>query len=118
MLLPHPPAIRSAVAPVAHPAARSRTVYLAVLTWAFTLFNAVRMLAYLPTVWAIHASGDSSQHSLWTWFTWLGANVTMAAWLYEQNGQRLSRAVAVNLGNATMCATTVALIAAHRGWPF
>jgi hypothetical protein len=96
----------------------ARPTYLAVLTWAFTLFNSVRMLSYLPTMWAIQASGDSSQHSLWTWCTWLGANVTMAAWLYEQNGQRLSRAVAVNLGNAAMCAATVALIAAHRGWPF
>jgi hypothetical protein len=42
----------------------------------------------------------------------------MAAWLYESNGQRMSRAVAVNLSNASMCAVTVSLIAAHRGWPF
>jgi hypothetical protein len=95
-----------------------RPVYLAVLTWAFTLFNSVRMLSYLPTMWAIQTSGDSSQHSLWTWCTWLGANVTMAAWLHEQNGQRLSRAVIVNLGNASMCTATVALIASHRSWPF
>jgi hypothetical protein len=39
----------------------------------------------------------------------------MAAWLYEQNGQRIGRAVIVNFGNATMCAVTVALILAHRG---
>jgi hypothetical protein len=100
------------------PDAHRRQLYLAVLTWAFTLCNSLRVIAYLPTMWAIHASGDSSQHSLWTWFTWLGANVTMAAWLYEQNGQRLSRAVVVNIGNATMCAVTVVLIAAHRNWPF
>ncbi len=91
-----------------------REVYLALLTWAFTFFNSVRVLAYLPTVWAIHASGDSSQHSLWTWCTWLGANATMAAWLYEHNGQRLNRAVVVNIGNATMCALTVGLIVAYR----
>jgi uncharacterized RDD family membrane protein YckC len=96
----------------------ARSVYLALLTWAFTLFNTLRAVAYLPTMWAIHTSGDSSQHSLWTWCTWLGANVTMAAWLYEQNGQRLGRAVIVNLGNATMCAVTVVLIAAHRSGPF
>ena len=35
------------------------------------------MAAYLPTIWAIHRSADSSQHSLWTWCTWLGANLTM-----------------------------------------
>ena len=60
-------------------AGKARPVYLAALTWAFTLFNSVRTLAYLPTMWAIWASGDSSQHSLWTWCTWLGANATMAA---------------------------------------
>jgi len=88
-----------------------------VLTWAFTLFNSVRMLAYIPTMWAVQASGDSSQHSLWTWCTWLGANLTMAAWLYEQNGQRLGRAVVVNIGNAAMCAATVVLIIVHRVLP-
>lgn len=31
----------------------ARPTYLAVLTWAFTLFNSVRMLSYLPTMWAI-----------------------------------------------------------------
>lgn len=88
--------------------------YLRCLTWAFTLFNSVRMLAYLPTVWAIHSHADSSQHSLWTWCTWLGANATMAAWLHEHNGQRINRAVAVNIGNTAMCALTVATILAHR----
>jgi hypothetical protein len=60
----------------------------------------------------------SSQHSLWTWCTWFGANATMAAWLYEGNAQRVNRAVLVNAGNATMCAVTVLVIAAHRGWSF
>ncbi len=94
-----------------------RVIYLRVLTWAFTLFNSVRMLAYLPTIWAIVQSGDSSQHSLLTWCTWFGANATMAAWLYESNGQRFSRAVVVNVGNSVMCAGTVLVIAVHRGLP-
>lgn len=91
-----------------------RSLYLHVLTWAFTLFNSVRMLAYLPTIWAIHASGDSSQHSLWTWATWVGANATMSAWLYEQNGRRAGRAMLVNAGNALLCGTTFLVIAAYR----
>lgn len=107
-----------AVVPMQPPGRSARTVYLAVLTWVFTLFNSVRLLAYLPTLWAIHTTADSSQHSLWTWCTWLGANLTMAAWLYEQNGQRLGRAVVVNIGNSTMCAATVVLILVHRPWPF
>lgn len=100
---------------VAAPAQRSpRALYLSLLTWTFTLFNSVRVAGYLPTLWAIHASGDSSQHSLWTWLTWVGANATMAAWLYEQNGQRCNRAVVVNIGNASMCLATVLLILAYR----
>jgi hypothetical protein len=91
-----------------------RRHYLAALTWAFTLFSAVRVFTYLPTMWAIQNSGDSSQHSLWTWLTWTGANLTMAAWLYEHNGQRFNRAVGVNLGNAAMCLVTTGLIVVQR----
>jgi len=92
----------------------TRATYLRVLAWAFTLFNSVRVAAYLPTMWAICQSGDSSQHSLWTWCTWLGANATMAAWLYETHDRRIDRVVMVNAGNAAMCAAVVVLILAQR----
>jgi hypothetical protein len=91
-----------------------RNRYLRALTWAFTLFNSIRVLAYLPTAWAIYSSGDSSQHSLLTWLTWFGANVTMGAWLYENNGQRANKAVGVNACNACMCLMVSALIVAER----
>jgi hypothetical protein len=93
---------------------RVRGAYLTGLTWAFTLFSSLRVFSYLPTLWAIVETADSSQHSLWTWGTWLGANLTMAAWLFEQQGQRFSRAVVVNLGNAAMCAATITVIVAVR----
>jgi hypothetical protein len=96
------------------PARRLRQHYLSVLGWAFALFNTVRVAAYLPTVWAIVQSGDSSQHSLWTWFTWAGANATMSAWLYETQGQQFSRAAAVSAGNAAMCVITLLTILAYR----
>ena len=105
---------RSASRAVAARASQSEGLYLRLLDWAFTLFNSVRVAAYLPTLWALHVSGDSSQHSLWTWATWVGANATMAAWLYEHNGRTLNRAVVVNVGNALMCLATVILIVAHR----
>lgn len=92
----------------------ARAAYLKTLTFAFALFNSVRVIAYLPTIWAVHQSGDSTQHSLLTWLTWVGANLTMAAWLYEQNAQRLNRAIIVSLCNATMCVAVTALIAFHR----
>ena len=91
-----------------------RSVYLSALTWSFALFNALRVLAYLPTIWAIYASGDSQQHSWFTWLTWAGANATMAAWLYEQEARRMTRAVAVNACNALMCLATLVLIVALR----
>jgi hypothetical protein len=97
------------------PAGEARSRYLAVLTWAFTLFNSLRVIAYLPTLWAIQASSDASQHSLFTWLTWLGANLTMGAWLYEQSGRRVTRAVLVNACNASMCAAICAVIA-HVRW--
>ena len=105
---------RSRSRPAAAPVLRTESLYLRLLTWAFTVFNSVRVAAYLPTLYALHLSGDSSQHSLWTWATWVGANATMAAWLYEQNGRTMNRAVAVNIGNAAMCLATVVLIVAHR----
>ena len=106
----------SATMPVSRPVERSarESLYLDGLALAFTVFNSARTLAYLPTMWSIWASGDSSQHSLWTWCTWAGANATMAAWLYEQGGRRANRAVVVNIGNAAMCVITVGLIVFHR----
>lgn len=91
-----------------------RQAYLRLLGWSFALFNSVRVFAYLPTLFAIHSHGDSDQHSLLTWLTWAGANATMAAWLYEHNGQRFNRAIVVNLCNAAMCVATTALILAYR----
>jgi hypothetical protein len=91
-----------------------RSSYLSLLSWLFTAFNSVRVLSYLPTLWSIHASGDSGQHSVITWLVWSGANSTMAAWLYEQNQRRLNAAVLVNIGNALMCLTTLALILFYR----
>lgn len=92
-----------------------RLRYTDLLGWALTLTSSVRMLSYLPTLWAIHASADSSQHSLWTWGTWLVSNLTMAAWLYENNGRRGNAAVLVSGGNSAMCLTTVLAITAYRG---
>lgn len=77
---------------------------VSVLADAFAFFNAMRIVAYLPTLFAIHGEGHTDQHSLLTWLCFLGANATMALWLYEQNGHRPNRAIAVSAGNAVMCA--------------
>lgn len=95
-------------------ASGARGLYVELLALAFALFNSARLLSYLPTLWAIHASGNSSQHSLWTWCCWCGANLTMAAWVHEHNGRRWDRVVALNASNALMCAATIVLILYHR----
>ena len=89
------------------PRGRSQTL----LSGAFALFNGLRIVAYLPTLAAIQTSGQADQHSLFTWLTFLGANLTMALWLHEQNGRRVNRAVAVNAFNAFMCGAIAASIA-------
>jgi uncharacterized membrane-anchored protein len=99
-----------------HTPAPGSGLYLRLLLWAFTLFNFARVVTYLPTMHALQVSGDSSQHSLWTWCTWLGANISMAAWLYEKEGRRFNGPAIVSTGNAVMCAITTAQIIALRLW--
>ena len=84
------------------------------LAWAFAFFNTVRVLGYLPTMWAVHVQADSSQHSLISWFSWMGANATMAAWIHQNNGHRFDTVVFFNVCNALMCLVTAGLIAAYR----
>lgn len=90
------------------------STYLNVVNWAFVLFSSTRLLTYLPTLWAIHASGNSDQHSMLTWCAWVGSNVSMAAWLYENNGRRFNKAVAVVCGNSVMCLVTCLVILLYR----
>ena len=99
--------------PTERSSARSRA-YLRLLGMAFTLFGTLRLVSYVPTLLAIHASGDSSQHSLWTWGIWLGSNFTMAVWLYEEDGRRMNRVIGLSLCNAAMCAIAVVLIVFYR----
>lgn len=88
--------------------------YLLLLNWAFALFASTRLLTYLPTLYAIRESGDSSQHSLWTWASWVGSNAVMAAWMFEHNQRRLNKAIAVTLGNMVMCVAVCVLIVCYR----
>ncbi len=98
----------AAVLPAAQPASRR------LLAWAFAVSNGARLLAYLPTLWAIYSSAEATQHSLWTWGTWLAANATMALWLCDRPGARPPHAALVSAGNALMCLAAVVLIVWHR----
>jgi hypothetical protein len=111
---PSAPARRHAALPDPGAASAIRHAYLRFLLMAFTLFNSIRLLTYLPTIVAIHANGDSSQYSLWTWTMWIGANLSMAAWLYETNGRKFDAVVGMSLGNAVMCSATSLAIVYYR----
>lgn len=84
--------------------------YRAMLDHLFAGFNLARLLAYLPTIGAVLANGNSNQHSLWTWLTFLGSNATMAVWLWEHNGRSVNRAIVTSACNSLMCAAIVAAI--------
>ena len=90
-----------------------RTLRSRAIGAAFSLFSSLRIVAYLPMLWAIAMSSDSSQHSLLTWLLWLGSNLSTALWLHDR-GTGVRGAVLVSLSNTVMCALAVALILALR----
>ncbi|MEP6875836.1 MAG: hypothetical protein ABI887_15860 [Burkholderiales bacterium] len=89
-------------------AARSSDVSL--LAWALGCFGVLRIVAYLPMLQTMHTTGASDQHSLLAWLTFLGANATMAMWMYRGNGGQCNRAVLLNAINTVMCAAICVLI--------
>ena len=91
-----------------------RAAHRTALGWSFSVFNAARLLTYLPTISAICESTRSDQHSLLTWAAWTGANLTMALWLNERSA-RLNCAALINFGNAVMCLVTCGVILHYRG---
>lgn len=95
-------------------ARRSASGYRRAVDWTFAVFNGTRLFTYLPTLWAICASGNSSQYSVFTWLAWVGANASMAAWLYENHGRKLNKAIVVSMGNSVMCLVTCVLITLYR----
>jgi hypothetical protein len=101
-------------APQEQQSANKTSLYVKVLVWAFGIFSFARVLAYLPTIFAICQAGDSGQHSLLTWATWFGAHLTMAGVLYEKSGGRFDSTIAVTLGNAALCLLTVSVIVWQR----
>lgn len=92
---------------------RWRGWYLHLLTWAFTLFNQVRVAAYVPTVWAIHQIGNSTQQSLWTWLTWLGPTPRwQPGYMSTKDSGRTKRWQ--SLGNAAMRLLTTVITVVYR----
>jgi hypothetical protein len=91
-----------------------RSAYGQCLLGAFALLNALRIVSYLPTFWAIQASGDSSQHSLWTWSVWAASNLVTGLWHLECRGRAWDITALVLMVNAALCGGVMVLVAVHR----
>jgi hypothetical protein len=79
----------------------------------FVLFNAVRILLYVPQLVTCCRDTDGcASINLFTWSSWIVANVStgLYMWIFLDDGWGL----ALNVGNALMCGATVAVTVAKR----
>lgn len=79
----------------------------------FVLFNTVRILLYVPqlvTCWRDAAGCPTI--NLFTWSSWIVANASTGLYMWIFLGDAWG--LALNLGNALMCAATVAVTVAKR----
>jgi hypothetical protein len=74
----------------------------------FVVFNAVRVLLYIPqiaTCWSDRQGCPTI--NLYTWCSWLIANASTGLYMWMFQADLLG--LCLNLGNALMCAVTVAV---------
>lgn len=80
---------------------------------AFSLFNGLRMVSYLPQIWRIaHDPHGASAVSYLTWGIWIGANTSTAAYAWVNVGD--GRLAAFNAVNAACCTAVCGLTAWKR----
>ena len=89
-------------------APRWRAWYLRGLTWAFMVLTTARLLGDPPAGLAMLQTRGSRNHSVWTWLIWVGANLSIALWMYENNGHQMDKAIGVSLANAVACGAAAA----------
>ncbi|KNZ33905.1 MAG: hypothetical protein AD742_04080 [Methylibium sp. NZG] len=85
----------------------------ALVAASFVVFNAVRVLLYLPqiaTCWSDRQGCPSI--NLFTWCSWLVANASTGLYMWMFQADVLG--LCLNLGNALMCAATVAITVVKR----
>jgi hypothetical protein len=102
------------ISPRVPPFGSWRQRYLAALDWSFAVFSTMRLLSYMPTMWVIYRSGNSSQHALLTWLVWTAANSVMAASLYERSHRHWNKLIIVTAANAVQCLAMTFLVAWYR----
>jgi hypothetical protein len=93
--------------PLAH------VVGAALVAACFVLFNAVRVLLYVPQLLSCcRDAGGCPAINLFTWSSWIVANAStgLYMWIFLDDAWGL----ALNVGNALMCGATVAVTVAKR----
>ena len=82
----------------------------AVLKWTTNLTSSLRVITYAPTILTLFASADSTQYNLLSWSTWVIANASLTASLYDQNGRKFDYMIQINCCNTFMSLVTAAVI--------
>jgi hypothetical protein len=85
----------------------------AVVLVCFLLFNALRILLYVPQlVTCLRDEGGCPTINVLTWTSWIVANAStgLCMWMFQGDAWGLL----LNLGNAAMCAATVGVTLAKR----
>lgn len=81
----------------------------------FVVFNTIRIALYLPQLrTCMKDAGGCRAINLWTWTSWIVANASTALYMLMFLGDPW--AAMLNLGNALMCGSVVAvtLVKRHR----
>lgn len=85
----------------------------ALVALCFVVFNAARILLYVPQLvvcWRDECGCPTI--SLWTWSSWMFANASTGLYMWMFLGDAWG--LVLNLGNAAMCAATVAVTLVRR----
>lgn len=81
-------------------------VSAALVAFLFVVFNALRVLLYLPQIATCLADElGCPTINLWTWCSWLAANASTGAYLWMFHDDLWG--LVLNLGNAAMCGVTI-----------
>jgi hypothetical protein len=79
----------------------------------FVVFNALRILLYVPQlITCLRDDRGCPTISLSTWCSWIVANASTGLYMWLFQGDILG--LVLNLGNAAMCAATVAVTVVKR----
>jgi hypothetical protein len=92
------------------------SLYADAVALVFTVSNALKALAYLPTIQTLlRLRQPASGQSELTWLMWIVCNVSLTLHLYEVNGRVLNVLIGSTVVSAAMCLLCWLLIRRANG---